>query len=99
MMNRKRAGLSRPKDSNLRAPALRGRSELFYMLNNLDLKTIFAASDIESARLMIRKAECLHQAGVIDCAEKDALVARLARMIAKPTPCISERATVVQDAS
>ena len=69
------------------------------MRNNLDLKTIFAASDIESARLMIRKAECLHQAGVIDCAEKDALVARLAGMIAPWAPCISKRAPVDQDGS
>jgi hypothetical protein len=69
------------------------------MRNNLDLKTIFAASNIESARLMIHKAECLHQAGVIDCTEKDALVARLAGMLAPSVPCISKRATNDQNRS
>jgi hypothetical protein len=67
------------------------------MRNNVDLKTIFKASDIESARLMIRKAECLHQAGVIDCAEKDALVARLAGLIAPSVPCVAKQASVDQD--
>jgi len=62
------------------------------MRSNFDLKTIFAARDIESARLMLHKAECLHTAGVIDFAQRDALVAGLAEMIrttlsspAKPT--------------
>jgi len=62
------------------------------MRSNFDLKAIFAARDIESARLMLHKAECLHKAGVIDFAQKDALVAGLAEMIrtapssrAKPT--------------
>jgi hypothetical protein len=67
------------------------------MRSNLDLKMIFSARDIASAHLMLRKAECLYQAGLIDCAQRDALVAGLAGMIrtalpSSPSPVTSEDA-------
>jgi hypothetical protein len=45
------------------------------MRGNLDFRTIFPIKDAASAHLMLRKAEYLYQAGVIDRAERQVVAA------------------------
>ena len=49
------------------------------MRGNLDFRTIFPIKDAPSAHLMLRKAEYLYQAGVIDRAEKQVVAALFCR--------------------
>ena len=70
-------------DGTCRLLAYRGQGQ---MRDNLDFATIFPIKDAASAELMLKKAEHLFDAGIIDRSERQAVIALyLKTLMSRPT--------------